>query len=373
MEKIRVLHVIAALNGGAGTILLDYSRRMRDICQFDYAVTYNADFSWNNDVDKEYDERILLFPRYYENVFKHAIGIYKIIKAGHYDIVISHIGYTSFIPLLMAKLLGVKCRVAHSHTSNRPEGRVKKAIRLFRAFLTKQVATDVCACGINSAIWTWGKRDYENGKTKILRNAIDTDRFKFSINKRLYYREELELDEKTVGCVCVARLSAEKNQKFLVEVWDKLIANDRRNYKLFLIGNGDDEKEIRCLVREKGLEDYVIFLGARRDVSEMLSAFDLFLLPSIFEGVPLTLVEAQSNGLPVIASDNVPNEVNVTGLISFVPLNVSKWKDMICGYNKVLDTQRSVYCEEVKNKHFDIDKEANHLKGIIKKRFSKGE
>ena len=369
MRKIRVLHVIAALNGGAGTILLDYSRRLRDVCQFDYAVTYNADFSWNNEFDKRYEERILLFPRYYENILKHAIGIYKIIKAGHYDVVISHIGYTSFIPLLMAKILGVKCRVAHSHTSNRPEGKVKKAIRLFRGFLTKLVATDVCACGINSAIWTWGKHDYKKGKIGIIRNAIDTEKYKFSLNKRNKYREEFGISDQTVGCVCVARLSSEKNQSFLVNIWDKLNINEKNKYKLFLIGNGDDDTKIRDEIKDRGLENKIVLLGARQDVSDILNAFDLFVLPSLFEGVPLTLVEAQTNGLPIIASNNVPSEVNITGLVDFVDLEDNIWIEKIKNKEVMPDSHRYSYCEVVKQNHFDIDTEANRLKRIIIKRF----
>lgn len=369
MKKIRVLHIIAALNGGAGTILLDYSHRMRDLCHFDYAVNYNADFSWNNEMEGKEEEKIFLFPRYYENIIKHTLGIYRIIKAGKYDIVISHVGYASFIPLVCARLLGVKCRVAHSHTSNRPENTLKKTIRLFRGFITKIVATDVCACGLRSAIWTWGRKDYEKGKVKIIRNAIDTNRFSFSLEKRIKYRNMFSIENETIACVCVARLSHEKNQHFLVELWDELTQIDDR-YRLFLIGNGDDEKKIKDLIKTKKLEDKIFMMGARQDVSEIINAFDIFLLPSLFEGVPLTLVEAQTNGLPVIASNNVPNEVNVTGLISFGELLTQKWISMIQNCKLVPDSERNCYCEKVIQNHFDIDTESKHIKGYLKERFA---
>lgn len=364
MRMIKVLHILQALNGGAGNIVVNYCNQLKDICDFDFAVNT---FSATKKLEQSYLDNgssFFIFSGYKKGIINHIRQLNSIITNKPYDVVYVHLGFASFLPLLISRKNKIKCRIAHSHTSNIPENLFEKAIRTFRANLTKREATVLCACGINSAIWTWGKRDYQSGTVKIIYNAIKVDDYSFSKEQRELNRNGLNLKMGDFACVCVARLTDVKNHMFLIELWKRIMKN-KKNYKLFFIGDGELAHLLKKCVIDNGLTDNVIFLGVKYNVNYLLSAFDVFLLPSKYEGVPLSLVEAQSNGLPIIASTNVPPEVKITDLIDFLPLDYGKWIECLISKANRPQMNRYFYAKTVKEQGFDIYSEAQKIRTMI--------
>ncbi|MEE1043762.1 MAG: glycosyltransferase, partial [Clostridia bacterium] len=164
-------------------------------------------------------------------------------------------------------------------------------------------------------------------------------------------------DKKVIGNV--ARFTFQKNQHLLVEIFEELYKKDS-SYRLMLVGDGENFEEIKNMVESKGLNDVVLFLGCRDDVPELLNTMDIFVLTSRFEGLPLSLVEAQANGLYCVVSSNTTKEINVTGRISYVndDNNTDEWKTLISNFiseNHIMNT------DVLKNCGFDIVTEANKL------------
>ena len=260
---------------------------------------------------------------------RHISAVRKIIKDGRYDIVHVSQGYKGFLFLLFAKMYGVKVRIAHSHMAYIPETIPVYLVRKCTAFLSKLFATHLFACGKDAAVWMWGKRAYNSGKVHIMQNAIDLKRFAFSPAKRADVRKQLHVEHKfVVGNV--ARFTYQKNHEFLIEIF-KEIRRKKQNAVLVLVGGGELEPLIRKQARDHNLEDAVMFLGVRNDIAELLNAMDVFLLPSRFEGLPVTLVEVQANGLPAFVSAAVTKEIQISSGLQYLPLEQSaeEWADQI--------------------------------------------
>lgn len=227
--------------------------------------------------------------------------------------------------------------------------------------IAKYCATDLCACCKNSAWWLWGRKD----NVQIINNAIELNKYKFSIVNRERFREKYELgDSIVIGNV--ARFSEEKNHEFMLEILRE--AKKEYNIKLLLVGGGKLEDEIKEKAIAYGVSDSVIFLGVRKDVAEILNAMDVFILPSKYEGFPVTLVEAQANGLPIIASDVITDEVKLTDDFTYLSVAVSPnvWIDEILNKTKEV---RGVTGKSVEQ--YDVDKEAVRLAFYYKKRLQK--
>lgn len=222
-------------------------------------------------------------------------------------------------------------------------------------------STALSACGKDAAIWMWGKKAYNNGNVHIMTNAIDTKRFEYSAEKRNEIRAELGLEGKFV-IGNVARLSYQKNHEFLIEVFAE-IRKVRDDAFLMLVGRGELEEEIRNQVACSGLSDSVLFMGARDDVPDLLNAMDVFVLPSSFEGLPVALVETQSNGLPTYASDSITKEIAISDCISYLPLEKKCWANAILKMKLQPARRREEYSKVVLDAGYDINREASKLEG----------
>ena len=255
--------------------------------------------------------------------------ISKIIKEGNYDIIHCH-GYKSAIGILLGKIFGVKVRIIHSHMAYVDEKFFSKIIRHVVTVFLKIFATDYFACGIDAAKCLYGEKFFKNGKVRIINNAVDLEKLKFDEFKRKEFRKEMNINPDTFLIGNIARLSKQKNQLYAINLIEQ-IALKTKNVKLLLIGNGEDELFLKRIVEEKSLNDYVCFLGIRKDVDRILSGLDLFILPSLYEGLPVVLVEAQAAGLNCIVSNNVTKEVAVTNSIFYLPLDEKyiDWKNKI--------------------------------------------
>lgn len=265
--------------------------------------------------------KVFKLPRLSRHPLKYFIQLRNVMRQGKYDIVHRHAtASVMWVDLAIAKWAGIKTRIAHSHSSNWKHTFIHK---VFRPLLNYYV-TDRFACSNAAGEWMFGKSGFQ-----VMNNGIDDVKFRFDEKVRNDYRKELGLTEKYV-VINVARLSSEKNQQWLLD----LAKQDKNDDVCYLIvGDGALRGELEEKRKNLQLEEKVLFLGAREDISALLSASDLFVLPSEFEGMPVTLVEAQCSGLRCVASSNVPQDGNF-GMVEFLDLDYSLWLDKIKCYKK---------------------------------------
>ena len=327
---IRILHVVNDMHrAGLETMLMNYYRNIdRTKIQFDF-LTHRPEKS-------DYDDEIIamggrmyyaprLYPQNYPAYFKYMENFFA--EHPEYQIVHSHIDSMSYLPLRAAKKAGVPVRIAHSHNTSIDWDFKYILKQFFRSRITS-VANHYCACGKEAGEFLFKGKD-----STVIPNAIEVDRFLFNQNIRKHKREELGLkDEFVLGHV--GRLSYQKNHKFLIEIFSE-VHKKNKNTVLLLIGVGEKEKEIKEQICKLGLDDAVRFLGSRSDVNELYQAMDVFVMPSFFEGIPVTGIEAQFSEVPCIFSTKVPKEVSFTDKCKFLTLeeNSDKWAEVILGVN----------------------------------------
>lgn len=359
MEKYRILEVCIDLDGG-GTdrYVYNYCTRIKNI-HFDYASVINKDGILEQPL-KDTGATILKYPRIGRGIIKNFMSFYNFMKIGNYDAIHVHLCYSSFIPLFAAKLCGIKTRISHSHFANIPESSKKRALRFVTTKLAKIFATDLAGCGVDAAKWLWGEHDYNRGRVIVHNNAIDTNLYCFSSKKRKEIRKSLGISDSTLVVGHVGRISDQKNQKRLVQIFGE-IAKIKPNSILMIIGFIDPNYELESIINELDITQKVVMLGVRSDVSDLLNAMDVFVFPSKFEGLPFTLVETQCNGLPCVCSDAVTKDVNFSNSIQFLSLTDSndKWAKKAIDESARSRDKNAV--QNVINAGYDLQTEAGKL------------
>lgn len=319
---IRVLQIMGIVeSGGVEAVIMNYYRHIdKSKVQFDFVMHKGSNQNYINEV-KGMGGKVYEVTPYTKNVIKFTYEIYKIIKEGSYKIVHSNMNSLSGFSLFAAYLAGAKVRILHNHTTDTIEEGFRTIIkRMLRPF-ARAFANENWACSKLAGEWMYGKEAVKNNQVTIINNAIDLDKFVFEQEKRDVLRKELDLEGKfVVGHV--GRFTKAKNHEFLIDVFVE-VAKQKDNAVLVLIGNGLLLDVIQNKVNKLHLTDKVIFLGVRNDVANLYNVMDVFVLPSLYEGFGLVALEAQENGLPVIASTEVPTEVKVNEGVVFLDLNNS--------------------------------------------------
>ena len=313
--------------GGIENFLLNYYKNMnRDEFVFD-VIVHGEKRGMLEGIFEDMGATIYHIPTKHESIIQNMRAMKKIIKVGKYDIVHAHQQVIGFIPMYYAKKAGVKMRITHSHSANEEKGIFRKIVKCFLLQLLKKNTTNWFACGQDAGRALWGENAIEQKQVHIMKNAIHLEKFIFNPLIREQKREELGIrSELVIGNV--GRFSVEKNHEFLVEIFNEIHKINDSSI-LLLVGRGELEEKVKRQVENLGLRDSVIFLGVRNDVPELLQVMDVFLLPSKSEGLPVVLVEAQTAGLKVIASDIVTKEIKITELITYISLEKSSkyWAD----------------------------------------------
>lgn len=285
-----------------------------------------------------------------------------------YDVLQLHTSFwRGFLIEEIAMEIGMPKVIVHSHSSNIDiDNPVKRAQMMeehlrFKSAFSKEYATDFWACSHLAADWLYGD-SVPKDEIKIMRNAIEVEKYAFDQDKRDYYRKLLGLEGKFVlGNTC--RFEYQKNHEFLIRVFAQVHARNE-NAVLLLVGGGQKLSQIKKLVKDLGLEERVIFLGWRDDVADILQAMDLYCLPSLFEGLPIVLVEAQAAGLPCLVNDTVTQEAKIIGTTEYIPLIEEDWIERIefflCGFERY-DTTK-----EIQVAGFDIKQQIK----VIEKEYS---
>lgn len=331
-EPVRVLHIVGRMDrGGIETMLMNLYRRIdRSKVQFDFLAHYGREAAYNREI-RALGGRIYEMPAlrdethiYYGQLFAYIQALHSFFREHpQYRILHCHMTNTASIYMPIARKYGVRSIIAHSHSTFRKTG----AAGIVTDILQRPVcryATDFFACSDAAARRLYPRRLLDAGKVRILPNAIDAEAFRFDPGLRREARRALGIgDETVIGCV--GRFRPEKNQSFLPDILAAM--PPEQNARLLFVGDGPCEDAVKARCSRLGLADRVLFLGQRDDVPRLMQAMDVFCLPSLWEGLPLVGVEAQAAGLPAVVSDAVTRELDLTGNVTYLPLNApaSRW------------------------------------------------
>lgn len=359
----RVLHVVAGMNsGGMESMIMNYYRNIdRSKIQFDFLIFTKGKAFYEEEITS-LGGKIYKITSRRENPFRNYYEVKQFFRNSKYNIVHFHQGITYFYPLKMAKKYGVKHRIIHNHGIN---DKHRKYLKIYNELYAKKkicsLGTNYFSCSSKVLNHLFTKAIIENNKYNIINNSIDTDRFKYSEEDRIKIRNELGINNKCIVYCHVGTFTYPKNHEFLINVFKNINSKDKHT-KLLLVGDGTLKEKIRQLVRENNLSDSVIFLGRREDVNKIMSASDIMLFPSLFEGLPLTLVEAQANGLITYISDNITKEVDVVDLIKRKSIySVEKWNDCTAIANA---GDRIKYNEIIEESKYNIKISAKDIEKI---------
>lgn len=362
---VRVLQELSALDGGGvAKLLYDYYRNMDHTkIHFDFLIYDYYENGMYEEPLKDLGCTIYKLPRIKKDKIGYLTGMKKIIKDGNYDVVHSHMGSRGLFVMYYGKKYKVPKRIVHSHIAYEPVSNVKRKINAMLASIAKHYATDLFACGKDAGIYMWGKKASAEGKVHIMTNAVDTDSFQFSNVLRIQKQEELQITGKFVIGI-VGRLSEQKNYPFLFSAYKK-VTEQRDDTVLLIVGRGLEEDKIKKLAADMNLGNSVRFLGIRSDVSELLNAFDMFVLPSKYEGLPVVLIEAQANGVQELVSDRVTTEMDITDLIKFLPIENTKdqWAKEMCSAS-IKTNERERYSNLVRQAGYDIKIESKKMQNF---------
>lgn len=303
----KILHVLYSMDsGGIEQFLLNLVNE-NSISQKNVQMDF---LLWkpHNQMKKELEDcgaKIILVNNPRENFYKFAKSSLKIFKS--YDVVHLHSDYFNGVLSVLARSAGVKKIISHSHTidDGKRDGVIRCVYRRISKFLIIKNSDELIGCSVDASFHLFGRK---NMNSKVVFNGINTRHFIF--NKENYLKQELYISEETFLMGHIGRFSIEKNHIRLIKIF-KVLKDEHQNAHLVLIGDGPLKPEILKLIEIEGLQDSIHLLGVRSDIVNILKSVDLFVLPSKFEGLPLTIIEAQAAGTKIAMSNNIPADVEI--------------------------------------------------------------
>lgn len=357
----RVLCIVGSMStGGAETFLMKLYRSLdREQYQMDFCVAK----------DGIYDEEIYsLGGKIFYTVpktlglFKSYKTIKKIVQTNQYKYVMRISQHSlSALELIAAKQAGAKT-IFRSSNTRCCGSKVNALIHKICMPLSKYVPDVKIAPSTEAAEFMFGKKCIAKKKAQILHNAVDIDVIRFDEADRKQIRSEFDLQD-TFVVGHIGRFNLQKNHLFLLDIF-KQIKNKKQNAVLLLVGTGELEETIKERARDLGIEDSIIYTGVRKDISKLLSAMDVFVFPSFFEGMPNTVIEAQATGLPCFVADTITQEAKITNLVSYLSLNESAetWANQILktSFGKRKDTR-----QEFIHAKYDIDSVIQEFQRLV--------
>lgn len=359
-QPLRIAQVMGKMvGGGVEAVVMNYYRHIdHSKFQFDFLVDDDSTNIPREEIES-LGGRVILVPPY-QHLKSYINKLIEVFQENNYKVVHSHINTLSVFPLYAAKKAGVEVRIAHSHSTSNKQERKKDLLKnLLRPF-SKIFATDYYCCSEYAGHYLFGNKAYDKGQVTLINNAIDLDNFIYNEDIRNKVRTELGLENKLV-IGHVGRFISQKNHHKIIEIFDDLTRINNIDSILLLIGEGSLLPEIKQQVKDLKLEDKVMFLGQRTDVNELMQAMDIFLLPSLYEGLPVVGVEAQTAGLLCILSSAMTKETKVLDTTEFIDLNKpsKEWAKIIAKKSKIY--KRVNTKKQIQKRGFDIEIEAKKL------------
>lgn len=333
---VRVLILISSMDvGGAETFIMKVFRTIdRSRMMFDFLVSDHKKCFYDDEI-KKLGGKIFYGEFKSRHPVKSFLKIYETVKSQHYRAVFRCSEHPmAFLDLLAAKLGGAKVLVIRSTNTSAGGGILSKMLAVLFRPLLNAIATIKIAPSTEAGEWLFGKQKMASGEVLLMHNGVEIDKFSFKPEIRDTLRKELSLDNKfVVGHV--GRFNIQKNHAFLLDIF-AAIAERRPDAVLMLVGQGELEHEIRNKVSALGLSERVLFMGVRSDVNRLMMAMDVFVFPSLYEGMPNTVIEAQATGLPCVISDTITKEAAITELVVYKSLHesVETWVEQVLSMNK---------------------------------------
>lgn len=369
MDKIKVCHIIGNfVNGGVESVIYNYFSNI-NLNQYEIHIIGHGIRV------QECVNRFVNMGFIIHNITPKSVSFFKswkemesIFREYQFDIIHSHLTEWACVPMILAWKNGVKVRINHSHMAERPKGIKNKLYYGIRIFLGRWFATDYFACGRDAGIYLFGQKAFNSGKVIVLPNAVDYGKFRFDYEKRNKIRKNEHIDADTIVVGHVGRYFEQKNHRFLIKIFDEFHKLQPKS-ELVLLGDGEFMELIRQQVKAMKLTNDVLFLGNRSDVADWYQAMDIFVMPSLYEGLPVVGVEAQAAGLPCIFSKEITSEIQISPKVTFIALETSarKWAEKI--------NEMVLYSNERENvilnrDRYDIKKNAGILDRFYHERVS---
>lgn len=356
--KILIVNTVPTDKNGITNVIFNYLTSMdRDVGVFDYISLNNPDETYEK-VICGFGGNVYVLPRSSSKIVSYVKSLRRIIKDNKYDAIHIHgNSHTVILELLAAKMAGCQVRIVHAHSTKCGSVFIHKLLApFFSALCTHRVA-----CGEDAGHFMFGQKPFV-----VINNGIDTDKFAFNA----VVRESIRQKNKWERCVVIGHVGyffELKNQNFLVDVFE-CIHQQHSDYRLVMIGEGPLKDSIHKKVESLGLGDAVSMTGNIDNVNEYVNAMDVIVMPSLFEGVPLTLIEQQANGLQCFVSDTITHEADKTGSLTFISLekNAETWAKIILSTKDSLTrAERSkAAIESIKIAGYDIKSQAKVLEGF---------
>jgi len=366
---IRILHIIGKMNrAGAETMLMNLYRKLDK-------EKYQFDFLYFSDETCDYDEeiqhlggKIYRIPfNQYKNPISRMFALYQLLKREkQFNIIHSHTLFSNGYNLIAAYLAGVKFRIAHSHNTSDIKNKsflLDKTYKYLSRYFIYKLATHTIACGKVAAAFLF---PYQSD-CFLLPNAINVDLFNEIGEKEIdYIEKKLNLDNNCLIIIQLGRLDPVKNHTFSIDL-AKFMKDHGKIFHMIIVGDGKLNKELKQLVVNYKIENYISFLGIRTDIPELLAGSDVMLMPSLYEGFPVVLVESQSVGIPALISSSISHEVDLgVGLVEFLDLNADFkiWMDTLFTLRDKEKMANNKRINILKDKGFDINTSIKRLEDL---------
>lgn len=324
MDFIKILQFVSGINsGGVEQFLINYSsilNKKPDVSQV-IAYQHEPDQGCYKKLENAGNKCIRIHDKKKHPV-KNIIDTFCLIRQERPDIIHANMNLLNFVPLCCGLICGVKVRISHSHIAFRNIGS-PFAEKIFK-ILNLIFSNELLACGYKA-----GKYMYGNRKFRVIHNSIDLKTFSFDNNKRIGIRNILGISSDEILVGNVGRLTNQKNQIFLIDVMREIVSVNHK-FKLLILGNGELEKTLKNAIKLNKLENNVIIHSSVTNIDEYYDAMDVFALPSLYEGFPVSLVEVQANGLNSLVSNTVDKTAKLNQNVTFLDYNnIELWKDSI--------------------------------------------
>lgn len=359
----RLLCIVGSMDaGGAETFLMKIYRKInKERYQMDFCVAKQEKNFYEDEILSLGGKIHRITPKS-KGVIQNFIDIKRIVKENQYKYVLRISQHSlSSLELLAAKLGGAKILAFRSSNTNSGGGKLNLMLHYIFRPISNLIVNVKIAPSTETARYMFGNRVVKRGKFKLIKNGLDVEKFRYSEENRETIRKELKVEDKFI-IGHVGRFTKQKNHKFLLDIF-KMFLLQNSNSMLLLIGKGELEKEIEDYARELGIRDNVIFYGVSNRVNQLYSTMDVFVFPSLFEGMPNTIIEAQASGLECIVSNTITKECNITGKVKFKSLNdsVEDWSNEI----KINNQDRHEAERMLYNESYDINSVITDFEKVI--------
>lgn len=353
---IRVLQVVNRMGfGGIETFIMNIYRNIdRSKFQFDFAVHSKEKGEYDDEI-RNMGGKIYYFSSRRDNIYNYYKNWNDFLKnnASKYNAIHMHVSsVTTLLPIKLAKKYNIKNRIVHAHSTSQP-GKLHDFLIKINIKNLEKYTTDLIACSTEA-----GRYVFENKKYSILTNGVDLKKYSYNINERNIMRNKLKIKDDIVF-VHIGRFVKLKNHMFLLKIF-KEINKLQPNSKLLLIGDGELRENFLQNLKGLEIEDKVLLMGNINNVCQILQGCDIFIMPSIYEGLPIACIEAQASGLKCFLSDTISKETDITGLVKFISLdlNEKEWSRLIinnCNY------ERKKTDDKIIKAHYNIQDTINQL------------